>query len=95
MTHNEKRAHWVKEGAIGLGTGILFGFTNVVVGHVRFFLIQFLIIVYNKMYWKYLKLKPFDTIKTKMQSQKGYENLGMIKSFKTVFVKDGFRGLYR
>ena len=39
--------------------------------------------------------QPFDTIKTKMQAQKGYENLGMIKSFKTVFVKDGFRGLYR
>lgn len=36
MTHNEKRTHWVKEGAIGLGTGILFGVTNVVVGHVRF-----------------------------------------------------------
>jgi solute carrier family 25 carnitine/acylcarnitine transporter 20/29 len=33
MTHNEKRSHWVKEGAIGLGTGILFGLTNVVVGH--------------------------------------------------------------
>ena len=35
MTHNEKRTHWVKEGAIGLGTGILFGVTNVVVGHVK------------------------------------------------------------
>ena len=34
MTHNEKRTHWVKEGAIGLSTGILFGLTNVVVGHV-------------------------------------------------------------
>jgi hypothetical protein len=34
MTHNEKRTHWVKEGAIGLGTGILFGLTNVCVGHV-------------------------------------------------------------
>jgi hypothetical protein len=34
MTHNEKRAHWVKEGGIGLATGILFGLTNVVVGHV-------------------------------------------------------------
>ena len=35
MTHNEKRTHWFKEGAIGLGTGILFGLTNVVVGHVN------------------------------------------------------------
>jgi thiosulfate reductase cytochrome b subunit len=34
MTHNEKRTHWVKEGGIGLATGILFGLTNVVVGHV-------------------------------------------------------------
>lgn len=38
MTHNEKRTHWVKEGGIGLATGILFGLTNVVVGHVIFFL---------------------------------------------------------
>lgn len=35
MTHNEKRSHWVKEGGIGLATGILFGLTNVVVGHVN------------------------------------------------------------
>ena len=34
MTHNEKRTHWLKEGGIGLATGILFGLTNVVVGHV-------------------------------------------------------------
>ena len=35
MSHNEKRAHWVKEGGIALGTGVLFGLTNVVIGHVR------------------------------------------------------------
>jgi hypothetical protein len=40
-------------------------------------------------------LKPFDTIKTKMQAQKGFENLSMMKSFITVFKKDGIRGLYR
>ena len=34
MTHNEQRTHWVKEGFIGLGTGILFGSTVVAVGHV-------------------------------------------------------------
>ncbi len=34
MSHNEQRAHWFKEGAIGLGTGILYGLTSVVVGHV-------------------------------------------------------------
>lgn len=38
MTHNEQRTHWVKEGIIGLGTGILFGVTNVAVGHVGSFL---------------------------------------------------------
>jgi hypothetical protein len=27
MTHNEKRQHWLKEGAIGLGTGVLYGIT--------------------------------------------------------------------
>jgi hypothetical protein len=34
MSHNEVRSHWLKEGAIGLGTGILYGLTSVVVGHV-------------------------------------------------------------
>lgn len=71
MSHNEKRSHWVKEGAIGLTTGILFGVTNVIVGH------------------------PFDTIKTKMQAQKGYENFSMFKTFKIVIAKDGLTGLYR
>lgn len=33
MTHNEKRQHWLKEGAIGLGTGVLYGITSVAVGH--------------------------------------------------------------
>ena len=71
MTHNEKRSHWVKEGGIGLATGILFGLTNVVVGH------------------------PFDTIKTKMQAQKGFENMSMYKSFSSVLQKEGIKGLYR
>ena len=34
MTHNEKRTTWIKEGGIGLATGVLFGLTNVVIGHV-------------------------------------------------------------
>lgn len=71
MTHNEKRSHWLKEGGIGLATGILFGVTNVVVGH------------------------PFDTIKTKMQAQKGFENMGMVKTFMIIFKKEGVKGLYR
>uniref|UniRef100_A0A1I8FKP0 Transmembrane transport n=1 Tax=Macrostomum lignano TaxID=282301 RepID=A0A1I8FKP0_9PLAT len=57
MTHNEKRAHWLKEGGIGLGVGILYGVTNVVVGH------------------------PFDTMKTKMQAQRGFDTGGMLKAF--------------
>lgn len=32
MTHQEKRQHWLKEGAIALGTGTLFGITSVAVG---------------------------------------------------------------
>lgn len=71
MSHNEKRTHWLKEGGIGLATGILFGITNVVVGH------------------------PFDTIKTKMQAQKGFENLSMVKSFIQVFKSQGVTGFYR
>jgi len=33
MTHNEERTHWIKEGAIGLGVGVCYGVTNVMVGH--------------------------------------------------------------
>lgn len=71
MTHNEARAHWFKEGAIGLGVGVLYGITNTCVGH------------------------PFDTIKTKMQAQAGFENSSMFQSFSKTFRKDGIRGLYR
>jgi len=34
MSHNEERTHWLKEGAIGLGIGVIYGVTVVVVGHV-------------------------------------------------------------
>ena len=34
MTHNEKRSTWIREGMIGLGTGIVFGVTVVAVAHV-------------------------------------------------------------
>lgn len=33
MTHAEKRTDWLKEGGISLGTGILYGGTNAIVGH--------------------------------------------------------------
>mgnify|MGYP000122277999 CR=1 FL=1 len=33
MTHSETRGHWLREGAIGLGTGVLYGITSVAVGH--------------------------------------------------------------
>lgn len=33
MTHNEKRSHWLKEGAVGLGVGVLYGLTSICVGH--------------------------------------------------------------
>ncbi|GAB1610652.1 mitochondrial ornithine transporter 2-like [Argonauta hians] len=33
MTHNEIRSHWFKEGAIGLGVGVLYGLTSITVGH--------------------------------------------------------------
>ena len=38
---------------------------------------------------------PFDTIKTKMQAQKGFERHGMMKSFVTTVRTQGIRGLYR
>lgn len=71
MTHNENRGHWLKEGGIGLGVGILYGVTNVAAGH------------------------PFDTIKTKMQAQPGFERVGMANAFVKTFRAEGVRGLYR
>ena len=38
---------------------------------------------------------PFDTIKTKMQAQHGFENEGMIRSFAKTVKTQGIRGLYR
>ena len=33
MTHSEKRTVWWREGLFGLGTGVLYGTTSVLVGH--------------------------------------------------------------
>ncbi|XP_071841460.1 uncharacterized protein [Apostichopus japonicus] len=71
MTHNQERGHFVKEGLIGLGVGVLYGVTSVVVGH------------------------PFDTVKTKMQGQKGYESTSMIKTIARTFKNQGVIGFYR
>ena len=71
MTHSEKRTAWWKEGLIGLGVGVLYGTTSVVVGH------------------------PFDTIKTKMQAQRGFETRNMFHSFVKTIQTQGIRGLYR
>lgn len=38
---------------------------------------------------------PFDTIKTKMQAQPGFESEGMFKSFGKTLRAEGLRGLYR
>ena len=38
---------------------------------------------------------PFDTIKTKMQAQAGYEKQSMVRSFVRTLKADGIRGLYR
>lgn len=71
MTHSERRAVWWKEGLIGLGVGVLYGTTNVAVGH------------------------PFDTIKTKMQAQSGFENRTMYRTFIKTLQDQGIKGLYR
>lgn len=71
MTHSEKRTHWLKEGGIGLGVGVLFGVTNTCVGH------------------------PWDTIKTKMQAQAGYEKTNMFQTFIKTLRTQGPIGLYR
>ncbi len=38
---------------------------------------------------------PFDTIKTKMQAQSGFESQNMFKSFAKTVREQGLRGLYR
>ena len=38
---------------------------------------------------------PFDTVKTKMQAQAGFESQGMLKTFSQTVRKQGVRGLYR
>lgn len=38
---------------------------------------------------------PFDTIKTKMQAQPGFEKQGMFRSFGKTLKSEGIRGLYR
>ncbi|KAK7488460.1 hypothetical protein BaRGS_00020245, partial [Batillaria attramentaria] len=67
MTHNEQRAHWIREGVIGLGVGVLYGVTTVVVGH------------------------PFDTLKTKMQAQSGFEHTSMVQTFWKTLKNHGIR----
>ncbi|KAK6188766.1 hypothetical protein SNE40_004878 [Patella caerulea] len=71
MTHNEERTHWIKEGVIGLGVGVLYGLTNVCVGH------------------------PFDTLKTKMQAEAGFEKTNMVQTFVKTLKQQGLKGLYR
>lgn len=61
MSHNEKRTHWVKEGAISLGTGVFYGLTNVVVGHVNqklFFLIFIYYLIKSHLIQLKQKCKP-------------------------------------
>lgn len=56
---------------VSLSVGVLYGLTNVVVGH------------------------PFDTIKTKMQGQVGFESSSMVQTFWKTLKTQGIRGLYR
>lgn len=39
--------------------------------------------------------QPFDTVKTKMQADLGYMKMGMIASFRRLYMEEGIRGLYR
>lgn len=38
---------------------------------------------------------PFDTVKTKMQAQEGYEAEGMFRTFGRTLKEQGVRGVYR
>lgn len=54
-----------------VAVGILYGITNVCVGH------------------------PFDTLKTKMQAQVGFEKANMFQTFAKTLRTQGVVGLYR
>lgn len=40
-------------------------------------------------------LKPFDTIQTKMQAQKGFEGSNLVKTLVKIMKTDGIKGFYR
>ena len=94
MTHNEKRAHWLKEGAIGTGIGIIYGVTVVASAHVTKTLIFIKELGFFDNLFSAL-IKPWDTIKTKMQAQVGFENSSMMNTLVRVVKTDGIKGLYR
>jgi len=39
--------------------------------------------------------QPFDTVKTKMQADLNYMKMGMVASFRRLYMEEGIRGLYR
>jgi solute carrier family 25 carnitine/acylcarnitine transporter 20/29 len=92
MTHNERRTHWIKEGSITFGIGIIYGVTVTSASHVINHLLKFNRI---KEILIPLQQKPFDTVKTKMQAQAGFENSSMLNTFSRVFKAEGIKGLYR
>lgn len=93
MSHNEKRGHWIKEGLLSFATGITYGVTVVAISHVDFRNKNQRIKFQKLIFLNYLK--PFDTIKTKMQAQVGFESNGMYRTFIKIVKAQGIKGLYR
>ena len=71
MTHSEERGPWEKEALLGCFSGILYGLTNVIVGH------------------------PFDTVKTRMQSQHVDYAERYSSQLKSIIRQEGLPGLYK
>ena len=76
-----------------MSAGFFFGITNVAIGHVfinlSFYKIDF---VYEL---KKIYKQPFDTIKTKMQAEKGFENRSMLNTSLNILKTDGIKGFYK
>ena len=93
MTHNEKRTSWLKEGLIAQGVGVIYGVTVTAVGHVSNN--RFKNSIQHSTVQIHLIFQPFDTIKTKMQAEKGYESKGMLQTCVKIFKTGGIKGFYR
>lgn len=88
MTHNETRTYWWKEGLIGgrIPPARLDKTLDIPSGLGVGVLYGTTSVAVGH---------PFDTVKTKMQAQSGFESQSMLRTFTKTLREQGVRGLYR